>query len=153
MLIDNTFPKISVSYNPKVKVSERIIVSSSRDAFNVLIDIWNNDTISLFEEFYVLYLDRKNGMIGYRNMNRGSNCGTVVDIRLIFSIGLSISANAFILSHNHPSGNMKPSQIDTELTRKIKEGAKLLDLKLLDHLIVCPDNLNRYYSFSDEGLI
>jgi len=86
-------------------------------------------------------------------MNRGSNCGTVVDTKLIFHIGLSVSANSFILSHNHPSGNMKPSKADIDLTKKIKAGGEMLDLKLIDHLIICPDHLNRYYSFADEGLI
>jgi len=150
MLIDNIFPEINVSLIPNIKVSERHKVSNSLDVFEVLCGLWNMDTIYLFEEFYVLYLDRKNGIMGYRNMNRGSNCGTVVDIKLIISIALNISASSIILCHNHPSGNMKPSSCDLTITKKIKNGAELLNLKLLDHLIICPDS---FYSFKDEGVI
>lgn len=150
MLIDKAFPQINVSLHPKVKVSERRRITTSYEAFEALKLFWNMDTIYLFEEFYVLYLDRKNGVIGYRNMNRGSNCGTVVDTKLIFSIALKISASSFILSHNHPSGNMKPSNCDMTLTKKIKNGAETLDLKMLDHLIVTPET---FYSFADEGII
>jgi len=150
MLVDNSFPKINVSLHPIGKVSERRRINSSRDAYEILKSFWNSDTINLYEEFYVLFLDRKNGVIGYRNMNRGSNCGTVVDSKLIFHIGLSLSANSIILSHNHPSGNMQPSREDIKLTKKIRDGAELLDLKVFDHLIICPET---YYSMTDEGII
>ena len=150
MLIDQTFPQINVSLHPKIKVSERRKITSSHDAYEILKLLWDMDTIYLFEEFYVLYLDRKNGVMGYRNMNRGSNCGTVVDTKLILSIALKISASSIILSHNHPSGNMKPSHADTTITNKIKKGAEFLDLKMLDHLIVSPET---FYSFADEGII
>jgi len=113
-------------------------------------EVWNRDTIQLLEEFLVLFLDRKNGIIGYRVIGRGSNCATVVDSRLMFSIALSLSACSIIVSHNHPSGTMKPSGEDLKLTKKIKNAGDFLEIKLLDHLIVSDQS---YYSFLDEGLI
>jgi len=84
-------------------------------------------------------------------MGRGSNCSTVVDIKLIFAVALAISACSIIVSHNHPSGNMRPSSADLDLTKKIKKAGEFLEIKLLDHLIVSESD--SYYSFLDEGLI
>jgi len=145
----SSLPEIQVSYHP-IKVAERVKVCSSQCSYEVLSQLWNPDTILLYEEFLVLFLDRKNGVIGYRVMNRGSNCGTVVDIKLIFSISLATSTSSIILSHNHPSGNLKPSQEDIKLTNKIKDAGELLEIKLLDHLIVSDSS---YLSFLDEGMI
>lgn len=143
-------PAIQVSYHP-TKVSQRKKICSSQCVYDVLMSLWNPDTISLFEEFMVLYLDRKNGIIGYRLMNRGTTTATVVDTRLIFAIGLSVSACSIILSHNHPSGTMKPSSEDLSLTKKLKKAGEVLEINILDHVIVSEEN--GYYSFLDEGLL
>ena len=142
-------PVIQVSYQP-LHISKRRKICSSRCVYDVLMEVWNRDTIQLLEEFLVLFLDRKNGIIGYRVIGRGSNCATVVDSRLMFSIALSLSACSIIVSHNHPSGTMKPSGEDLKLTKKIKNAGDFLEIKLLDHLIVSDQS---YYSFMDEGLI
>jgi len=142
-------PEIQVAYHP-IKVSDRKKVCSSNCVYDVIMQLWNHDTILLYEEFLTIYTDRKNGIIGYRNFTRGSNCGTIVDIKLIYAVALAISASSLILCHNHPSGNLKPSQADIEITNKIKNSGEFLEIKLLDHLIVSDVG---YFSFMDEGLI
>jgi len=150
MLINQILPEIKVSFKPVSSITDRPIIHSSQDAYELLLQIWDMDTIHLFEEFIALFLDRKNGVIGYRLMNRGNNCGTVVDVKLIFSIALNCNSSSIILAHNHPSGNTKPSRPDDEITMKIDKGANLFELKLLDHIVITPDS---YYSYMDEGRI
>ena len=100
----------------------------------------------------IMYLNRANRVLGIYPMSSGGITGTVVDIRLILSIALTTATTSIILAHNHPSGNMKTSKTDLELTNRIKEGAKLMDIKLLDHLIISPVD-REYFSFADNGLI
>lgn len=102
------------------------------------------------EEFHVLYTSRGNRLIAHSQISSGGISGTVADIRHILSLGLIFAATGMIMAHNHPSGNMRPSQQDIELTRKVKEAGKLMDITLLDHVIIAGD-LNSYYSFADEG--
>jgi len=151
MLIHENLAEINVSYHPtKPPAARRISITNSTDAVDVFRQIWNPDTIQLYEEFLVLFLDRKNGIIGFRNIGVGGTAGVVVNIKLIFAIALKVGCSGMILCHNHPSGNLKPSKADMELTKKINEASKFLELKLLDHLILTSD---RYYSFADEGQI
>ena len=82
------------------------------------------------------------------NVSTGGVSGTVADPKLIFTAALKANACGIIMAHNHPSGNLKPSQSDNDLTRKIREGAKLLEMQLLDHIIVTTES---YYSYADEG--
>ena len=102
------------------------------------------------EEFWVILLNRANKVIGKQLIGRGGISETTADIQLIFKKVIESLASAIILSHNHPSGNLKPSQSDINLTKKILEAAKLFDIKVLDHIIVGDGN---YCSFGDEGLI
>jgi DNA repair protein RadC len=95
-------------------------------------------------------LNRASKPLGWVKISQGGITGTVADPRLIFQAALLTNSSALILSHNHPSGNLNPSQADIELTRKIKEGGKILEISLLDHLIISGDG---YYSFADEGMI
>jgi DNA repair protein RadC len=108
------------------------------------------DTIELQEEFKVLLLNRANMILGIYNLSKGGVFGTIVDIKLLLAAAIKSNASSMIVAHNHPSGNLKPSVSDKRLTKKIKEGAKLLDVELLDHLIVTK---LFYYSFSDDGLL
>jgi DNA repair protein RadC len=98
-----------------------------------------------------VYLNRSNRILGIYKASKGGMTGTVADPRLILSIALKTAATSFIISHNHPSGSLKPSLADEELTGRLKEAAKFMDIKLLDHLIVEPNGT--YFSFADEGLI
>ncbi|MCL3782273.1 DNA repair protein RadC [Prolixibacteraceae bacterium JC049] len=102
------------------------------------------------EEFWVLYLDRANQVKQQYQLSRGGISGTIVDIRLILRKALEIGCSAIILGHNHPSGNINPSDADITITNKIAQAAKLMDIKLLDHIIVAGKD---YYSFSDNALI
>ncbi len=102
------------------------------------------------EEFWILLLNRANKIIDSRQISRGGLTGTVVDPKLIFKEALAAQACAIVLCHNHPSGNAKPSEADIQLTKKLKEGGKNLEIAVLDHVIIAG---NGYYSFADEGLL
>ena len=95
------------------------------------------------------YLNGANRLLGIYEVSKGGITSTVVDIRLILSVALKSAATGIILAHNHPSGNLQPSIQDKDITKKIQEASKLLDLTLFDHLIVISDSA--YYSFADEG--
>lgn len=140
--------EIQVSYStrqtPKVKIT------SSDDAYKVLMSVWNNDTIELQEEFKILLLNRRNQALGIYPLSKGGITGTVVDLRLIFAVALKCNATGIIFSHNHPSGNLKPSDSDISLTKTAKKWGDLIDIKILDHLII---SKNGYFSFSNEGLM
>lgn len=100
------------------------------------------------EEFHVLLLNNKLSVIGEKRISQGGLTGSVVDVRLILRAAIVAKATAIALCHNHPSGMCRPSREDESVTRKIQDAARVLDLKLIDHVIVARD---RYYSFSDEG--
>ena len=102
------------------------------------------------EEFWIILLSRANKIIDKQLIGRGGISETTADIKLIFKKSIESLASAIILAHNHPSGNLKPSQSDINLTNKIVEASKLMDIKVLDHLIIGDGN---YYSFADEGII
>src|SRR6476620_5478684 len=126
--------EISVSYKPKFKASERPKVSSSRQVYDILIDHWNTDIIELKEQFKIMLLNRANKVIGIYEVSNGGISGTIADPKLIFSTALKTCASSIILTHNHPSGNLRPSEADIKLTEKIKAGGKLLDIAVLDHV-------------------
>lgn len=102
------------------------------------------------EVFAVVFLNRANKILHHEIISEGGITGTVVDPRIILKKALEHNATAIILSHNHPSGNLKPSQQDEELTYKIKEAAKFFDIVVTDHIIVSEEG---YFSFADEGII
>lgn len=143
--------EIQIRYSSKVKKEERYQIRSSADAYNVLLKLYDQDLIEYQEMFYVLFLNRANEVIGYRQVTKGGVSGTVVDKKQILGIACKANASSIILSHNHPSENLRPSQADTELTKAIVEGGKCLDVLVLDHIIITPSN--GYYSMADEGLI
>lgn len=138
--------EIKISYStantPKIKIT------SVNKAFEVLLSLWDLDTIELQEEFKVLLLNRANEVLGIYPLSKGGITGTVVDTRLIFAVALKCNATGILLCHNHPSGNLKPSDADITLTRNIKKCADFLDITLIDHLIITK---NGFYSFSNEG--
>jgi DNA repair proteins len=127
-------------------VSERPQIRSSRDVYNLLypVDLRN----AAVEHFFVLCLNRANKVLAIEHISSGSTSGTLVDPRVIARRTLAVKAvSSLILVHNHPSGNCQPSQTDIDLTKKIKAGFKLLDMKVLDHVIITS---NGYYSFADN---
>jgi DNA repair protein RadC len=142
--------EIQLTYRSNVKPSMRPKISTSRDAFEVLRRSWDIDKLEFVEQFKVLLTNRANKVLGIFEVSTGGITGTVADPKLIFVAALKCGASGLVLSHNHPSGNLQPSQADIELTKRIKEGGKLLDIQLLDHLIITSEG---YCSFSDEGII
>ncbi len=141
--------EIDISYQPTIKPSERLAVSASADAEKVFRKIWNQP-LELRECFYALFLNRANKVLGYYLVSVGGITGTVVDVRTVFQAALKANACSVIFAHNHPSGNMQPSDADILLTRKLKEAGKILEISVLDHLILLPEG---YYSMADQGLI
>ena len=142
--------EVELIYKSKVKASERPQISSSSDAFELFLHLWEEGKLELVEQFKVLFLNRANKVLCIYNVSSGGITGTVADPRLIFAAALRVHAVSMVLCHNHPSGSLKPSRADEELTEKIKGGGLFLDIKVLDHLIISNES---YYSFADEGLI
>ena len=122
-------------------------ISSSRDAFNAIAAILSD---LCHEEFWLLLLNRANEVFARERLSIGGISGTVVDIKLVLKTALDARASGFIAIHNHPSGNLEPSRADIELTEKLKQGGRILDLPMLDHLIVSERG---YFSFADEGML
>lgn len=143
--------EIQLIYKSKVKPSERPKVTTSRDAYNLLKQNWDENKIEFVEQFKVLFLNRANKVLGIFELSTGGVSGTVADPKLVFTAALKLNACNIILCHNHPSGNIKPSRADEQLTQKIKEAGKYLDLPVIDHLIISSEE--GYYSFADEGLL
>ena len=129
------------------KETKRTQIKSAKDAFRVVRDNFHG---LKHEEFHVIYLNRANNVIHTESVSKGGISGTVADGKIIFRNALSHSASALILAHNHPSGQLKPSLADKNLTKSMTEFGKMIDLQILDHLIVTNDN---YFSFADEGLM
>ena len=142
--------EIQLSYKPKVKPSVGPKMSSSRDAENIFREYWNDGLLELQEEFKIMLLNRYNKVIGIFTVSQGGIAGTVADPKLIFACALKAAASGIILAHNHPSGSLQASHADNELTKKLKDGGKLLDIQVLDHIIITSE---AYYSFADEGLL
>lgn len=142
----NEVAEIKISYS--TTSTSKIKITSVNKAFEVLLNSWDLDTIELQEEFKVLLLNRANEVLGIYPLSKGGITGTVVDSRLIFAVALKCNATGILLCHNHPSGNLKPSDNDISLTRSIKKCADFLDITLIDHLIITK---NGFYSFSNEG--
>lgn len=123
------------------------IVNGSRSVYNVL----RRHLVDLnHEEFWILLLSRNCKIIAKELISKGGLSGTVADPKIIFHIALQHQASSIIMAHNHPSGNLKPSQQDIDLTRKIHQAGRILDIGVLDHLIITDGG---YFSFADEELL
>jgi len=120
------------------------IISSSQafEVFQPLIGDLNH------EEFWVAYLSSSNKVLATRCISKGGITGTMADTRMIFKEALHLNSTAMILAHNHPSGNLKPSQADKNLTRSLIKAGELMDIKVMDHLIITE---HQYFSFADDG--
>lgn len=138
--------EIKVSYSSTKKHKPKI--TSSRYCFELLLSGWNLSTIEFQEEFKVMLLNRRNQVLGVYLLSKGGSASTIVDPKLIFSVALKCNASSIIIAHNHPSGNLNPSDLDIKLTKKLKSAGKLLDINVLDHIIVTKDG---YHSLFDEG--
>lgn len=140
--------EIKVSYtnhNP-----DRIKVTNSQILFELIIRQWDLSIIEFQEEVKLILLNRANIVIGIYEMSKGGISGSVVDNRIILAVALKCNATSIVLIHNHPSGNLNPSEQDKMITKKLKNACEVLDLTLLDHLIITKET---YFSFSDNGII
>ena len=127
---------------------ERPSISNSKSAYEILVTYFLDIVV---EQFYVIYLSNNNAVLSVEKMSEGGMTATMVDARVIFKRALEITgATKIVLAHNHPSGNLTPSQADKLLTQRMKEAGKFLEFELLDHVIV---GHNQYFSFADEGLM
>lgn len=142
--------EVQVSYKPNFKPSERPKITKSQELYEVLKSTWDDGKLHLVEQFKVVMLNRANRVIGIFEVSQGGTSGTVADPKIIFATALKANASYLCLSHNHPSGNLKPSQSDISITMKLKVAGEYLDLTVIDHLIITSET---YYSFSDEGIM
>ena len=142
----NTIKEIKVSYSTGTR--DKIKINSSKDSYELLLSCWSKHLIELQEEFKVLLLNRNNQVLGIYPLSKGGVSGTFVDAKLVFSVALKCNASNIILAHNHPSGNINPSEMDKKLTKKLKKAGNYLDVVVLDHIILSSKG---YYSFVDEG--
>lgn len=122
-------------------------LSCSKDAFSILFPVFSDLN---HEEFWILILNRANCVTGKQLISKGGMAGTVADPKVIFKVALESNAAGIIMAHNHPSGNLKPSQDDIKLTKRMVDSGLMMDLPVLDHLIIAN---SEYFSFGDEGLI
>jgi DNA repair protein RadC len=129
------------------EVKEREKIITSRDAFDMLYPLVAD---KFHEEFWIVLLNRGNKVIEKILVSSGGLTGTIADVRMIFNHAIKSQATSLVLCHNHPSGNVSPSQTDIDLTKKLVKAGETLDVKVVDHLII---GENKYYSFADEGML
>jgi DNA repair protein RadC len=142
--------EVELIYRNKLAPCDRPQIKSSSYAYELLMMAWDMNKIELLEQFKIILLDRRNSCIGISDISTGGVAGCLVDPKIVFSTALKARASSIVLSHNHPSGNLTPSNQDIALTRKFVEAGKLLDIEVIEHMIVTPHS---YYSFADNGLL
>jgi len=143
---DWTAAEISISFKPGVKCPTKI--TTDREAYDMLLSIWDPGLLGLQEQFVVVFLNNRQQVVGWRVLNIGSMETCIVDIRLMVSLALHCMASYVILAHNHPSGILDASLNDRRTTFKIKKALRLIDVQLFDHLIISTDG---YLSMRVEG--
>lgn len=129
------------------QIAEPQKITSSQSVFDLMQPIIGE---LAYEEFWIIYLNNANKIINRSQLSKGGITGTVVDVRLVFKTALEVGAVSIILTHNHPSGTLQPSEPDKQITRKLKSGGEMLDIKVLDHVIVTE---KEYFSFADAGFL
>jgi DNA repair protein RadC len=134
----NNVSEIEVVYKRKVnvKISERPVIKRSKDGEEIFRDYWEEEKIELLEDFKVLFLNRSNRVLQLMNVSSGGITGTIADPRIILAAASKLGSCSLVLAHNHPSGSLKPSRADEELTKKIKYAAQFHDITVLDHIII-----------------
>jgi len=142
--------EVQVSYKPDYNISERPKITSSQQTYCLLIQQWDMGRIAFLEEFKVILLNRSNHVLGIVDISMGGVSGTYVDPKVVFAVALKGNASGIILTHNHPSGSVKPSEADIKLTKRLVECGKLLDINVWDHIILSEGS---YYSFADDGMM
>ena len=124
-------------------------IKDSKDVYAFIKELWYDD-LEVIERFLLLNLNRTNSIISYHWISQGGLAGTVIDTRVIFKSAIESLAQSIIVTHNHPSGNTKPSEADITITNKLSRTGEIMEIKLLDHLIITHDS---YFSMADDGII
>jgi DNA repair protein RadC len=137
----------TTDYLPSVQITT---ATEAIDTFRKLYDVRADH---YREHMFVLYLNRNNRLVGYDHISTGGLTGTVCDPRILLAQALLSAATYMLLCHNHPSGSIRPSRADEEVTQKIKGAAIMFDIKLLDHVIITDDEIHQYFSFAEEGIL
>lgn len=144
--------EVKVTYSSNIPIRERIKISGSKDMADLMNQWWDKfspDTKEYVESFAIALLNRANYVLGARCIGLGGTAGTVLDIKVVAQHALKTNAHSIILCHNHPSGNITPSEQDKSLTKTIVNGLKMLDITVLDHIIISGDP-DVYYSMADN---
>jgi len=134
--------EVKLTYRNKLKANERPKITCAEDAYQAFLKSWDQDQIELIEEFKAMFLDRQLRIMSIASISKGGFTDTSVDLRVVFAIALKRRADRIILAHNHPSGNLKPSQADINLTDQFVEAGKLMRLEVVDHLIITNDGFS-----------
>jgi DNA repair protein RadC len=142
--------EVELTYRTKIPYADRPVITESRNSYDILMELWDQNKIELLEEFKILLLDRRNAVLGFVPISSGGISSCIIDPKILFVAALKARASSIVMAHNHPSGNLRPSKQDKDLTQKIKSAGMLLDISVLDHLIITREN---YYSFADNGLV
>lgn len=141
-------PEISLKYSTNGTVKTKI--KNAMEAHSLFLSLFDPDTLEYKEMAIVLFLNRANHVLGWMKLSEGGTSSTVIDSKIIFATALKCNASAIILSHNHPSGTIEPSNQDIVVTETITKFGDLIDIKLLDHVIITKTS---FYSFADNGRI
>ena len=147
---NNIVSEVELTYKNNVPYNQRQKISNSQGAYEILTNLFPENTMDYRETFIVLYLNRANQVLGYSVISQGGTSSTTVDIKMVIQTALLANASCIMLAHNHPSGNLHPSSDDNRITNRIIEAARLFDITVLDHLIITNES---YYSFTDNGNI
>lgn len=148
MNMDFKVAEVTLQYKPLHEKQGKVI--SSQEAYNILLSTFRDGTIEYREYAKVLYLNQQNEVIAYNTISEGGLTETAVDVRMILQGALLTNATQVILTHNHPSGNLKPSIQDDQLTERLRKACEIMRINLVDHLIV---TTNGYYSYKDMGRV
>jgi len=140
--------EIQITY--RTKPENKVVITNSKVAYDLILDHWSMDTIELQEESKILLLNAANKVLGVHDLSKGGVSSSILDVKIILGIALKCLASSIILVHNHPSGNMVASDADLKITKKLGVACDIMEMRLLDHLIISKDY---YLSLADSGLM
>ena len=147
-MVPEIIAEVQITYSSKVKACDRFRVTGSKDAAKAFRSIW--PSYEHIEFIYMLMLNRQNQVLGCHQISKGGMTGTVVDVRVVFQVALKSCATSIIVAHNHPSGNLDPSDADKKITRQLKDAGSFLEIPLIDHIILTEAG---FLSMADEGYL
>lgn len=145
-----SLPTIKLTYSSRIPAKERPTIKSSRDAYEILKGVYDQDTIEHVEHFYIICCNNAARCLGSKLISMGGVNQTVVDVKVVLQTALLCNATSIVLSHNHPSGNVTPSDHDKRITKQIIQASNTMGILVVDHIIMSADG---YYSFADEGIL